>query len=205
VHKRGFQGYDGSQQTPFFRGLLPSASIESCLRTRRPQVRVLQGALLFEWRGPLHPAKLGHSWGPDAPLRFVALLIPYRTVAYNNRISGERTIGAVSLILIKVATRRLGGTVVTRTPDGGREEWSSRVRTLVDAVYDWARFDTLPRGFGWIRQELRAGRVTAFGTATCSAPRCRSPHKGLQLIRPRRHNERSFAPEVQRWPDQDDQ
>jgi predicted transcriptional regulator of viral defense system len=144
---------------------------------------------LFEWRGPLHPAKLGHSrgpdaplrslapldwlvgtpapheaprsWGPDAALRFVALLIPNRTVAYNNRISGERAIGAVLLILIKAATRRLGGTVVTRTPDGRREVWSSRVRTLVDAVYDWARFDTLPRGFGWIRQELRAGRVTA--------------------------------------------
>ena len=31
----------------------------------------------------------------------------------------------------------------------------------MDAVYDWARFNTLPRGFGWLRQELRAGRVSA--------------------------------------------
>ena len=44
------------------------------LRTRRPQVRVLQGAPLFEWRGPLHPAKLGRSRGPNAPLRFLAFL-----------------------------------------------------------------------------------------------------------------------------------
>ena len=32
-------------------------------------------------------------------------------------------------------------------------------RTLVDAVYDWARFGSLPRAYGWIRAELAAGRV----------------------------------------------
>jgi predicted transcriptional regulator of viral defense system len=28
-------------------------------------------------------------------------------------------------------------------------------------VYDWSRFDSLPRAFGWIRAELAAGRVGA--------------------------------------------
>ncbi len=100
--------------------------------------------------------------GPNAFNRYgLDDQIPNRVVAYNDRVSGERTIGAVSLILIKVATRRLGGTVVATTPDGEREVWASRVRTLVDAVYDWARFASLPRGFGWIRQELRTRRVSA--------------------------------------------
>jgi predicted transcriptional regulator of viral defense system len=35
------------------------------------------------------------------------------------------------------------------------------VRTLVDAVYDWSRFDSLPRAFGWVRAELAAGRIGA--------------------------------------------
>lgn len=45
----------------------------------------------------------------------------------------------------------------------GREAgvYTSRVRTLVDAVYDWARFNSLPQAYQWIRQELEAGRVTA--------------------------------------------
>ncbi len=37
--------------------------------------------------------------------------------------------------------------------------YSSRVRTLVDAVYDWARFGSLPRGYVWITGELAARRV----------------------------------------------
>ena len=27
-------------------------------------------------------------------------------------------------------------------------------RTLMDAVYDWSRFNSLPRGFSWIRQAV---------------------------------------------------
>lgn len=38
---------------------------------------------------------------------------------------------------------------------------TSRVRTLVDAVYDWSRFNSLPRGYEWIRRELAAKRVSA--------------------------------------------
>ena len=39
--------------------------------------------------------------------------------------------------------------------------YSSRVRTLVDAVYDWSRFNGLPRAYGWIREELAGKRVRA--------------------------------------------
>src|SRR5450759_4919790 len=87
--------------------------------------------------------------------------IPTRVYAYNNRISGERTVGAVALTLIKVAAKRLGDTEQVRTAEGRTEVYSSRVRTLVDAVYDWSRFNSLPRAFGWITAELDAGRVVA--------------------------------------------
>jgi predicted transcriptional regulator of viral defense system len=39
--------------------------------------------------------------------------------------------------------------------------YASRARTLVDAVYDWSRFNGLPRAYEWIKRELRAKRVTA--------------------------------------------
>jgi len=81
--------------------------------------------------------------------------IPNRIYAYNNRISGERQIGAVQLTLMKVDDNRLGGTELFQTPDGIHLVYSSRARALMDAVYDWSRFDTLPRAYEWIKAELR--------------------------------------------------
>ena len=31
----------------------------------------------------------------------------------------------------------------------------------MDAVYDWSRFNSLPRAYEWIRMELASKRVTA--------------------------------------------
>ena len=87
--------------------------------------------------------------------------IPVRTYAYNTSISGDRKIGKVALTLIKVAEQRLGDTEESATRDGPVLVYASRVRSLVDAVYDWSRFDSLPRGYDWIRKELVAGRVEA--------------------------------------------
>ena len=86
--------------------------------------------------------------------------VPARVYAYNNRISGERSIGSVRLTLIKVADARLGGTEEVKTSEGLVAVYASRARALVDAVYDWARFNSLPRGYGWIRRELDKKRVT---------------------------------------------
>jgi predicted transcriptional regulator of viral defense system len=87
--------------------------------------------------------------------------VPIRAYAYNNRVSGERTIGAVALTLIKVADARLGSAEEVQTTEGSMVVYGSRIRTLVDAVYDWARFDSLPRAYTWIRRELAARRITA--------------------------------------------
>jgi predicted transcriptional regulator of viral defense system len=100
--------------------------------------------------------------GPNAFNRYgLSEQVPNRVYVYNNRISGERTIGAIGLTLIKVADERLGDTETFKTRRGLELVYSSRVRTLVDAVYDWSRFNSLPRGYGWITDELAKRRTGA--------------------------------------------
>lgn len=80
--------------------------------------------------------------------------IPSVTYAYNNRISGSRKIGNLSFQFTKVADERLGATHAVRTQNGGQIIYSSKARTLMDAVYDWSRFNSLPRGYDWIQKEV---------------------------------------------------
>ncbi|MCD6365868.1 MAG: hypothetical protein J7M14_08335 [Planctomycetes bacterium] len=91
--------------------------------------------------------------------------IPSRIYVYNDVFSGERTIGRVELTLIKVNQSRLGDTEQVEMPSGETMVYSSRERTLVDAVYDWSRFDSLPRAYDWIRSDIDAGRVDPAGLA----------------------------------------
>lgn len=87
--------------------------------------------------------------------------IPNRTFVYNNRISGRRVIGAVELTLVKVADDRLGAVDVIRTPEGIDLIYASKARALMDAIYDWSRFETLPRAYDWIRAELKKDDLLA--------------------------------------------
>lgn len=161
---------------------------ESKLFTRLSKGRMIaqvrRGLYLIPQRLPL-----GGSWAPSEILALNTLIgdlkgryqicgpnafnrygfdeqVPIRVYAYNNRISGERTIGSVSLTLIKVMDDRLGSTEEIKTAEGQVAVYSSRARTLVDAVYDWSRFNSLPRGYQWIRRDLAAKRVTAAELVT---------------------------------------
>jgi predicted transcriptional regulator of viral defense system len=87
--------------------------------------------------------------------------VPNRVYAYNNRISGDRSIGQVDLTLIRVTDKRLGDTEFVTTSENIDLIYSSRARSLVDAVYDWSRFNSLPRAFGWIRNDLREAEISA--------------------------------------------
>jgi len=144
------------------------------------------GLIARVWRGLyLVPTRLplGGAWSPDEILALNTLMqeqegnyqicgpnafnrygfdeqVPTRVYAYNNRLSGDRRIGSVALTLIQVADDRLGNTEQVDTAEGQTAVYSSRVRTLLDAVYDWSRFNTLPRAYNWIRKELKAKRVT---------------------------------------------
>jgi predicted transcriptional regulator of viral defense system len=86
--------------------------------------------------------------------------IPARVYLYNDAISGDRSVGPTELTLIKVKSERLGETEQFETPSGETLVYSSRVRTLLDAVYDWSRFDSLPRAYDWIRRDIEAGRIS---------------------------------------------
>ena len=155
--------------------------------------RMARGGLIARVRPGLYlvppQLPLGGSWSPDETLALNTLMedrrgryqicgpnafnrygfdeqVPTRVYAYNNRISGERTIGAIALTFIKVLDQRLGDTENAKTPDGLTAPYSSRVRTLVDAVYDWSRFNSLPRAYAWIRSELSSNRVDAGNLVT---------------------------------------
>jgi predicted transcriptional regulator of viral defense system len=106
--------------------------------------------------------------------------VPNRVYAYNNVISGQREIGSAAFSLIKVDDARLGDTEAFTTPDGIRVVYSSRARTLVDAVYDWSRFGSLPRAYGWIRGEL--ARDPKAAKAIAAAAICHSNTSTLRRI-----------------------
>lgn len=160
----------------------------SAKQERELYSRLSRAGLLAQVRRGLYlvppTLPLGGAWTPDEALALDALMkdrggryqvcgpsafnrygyteqVPNRVYAYNNRLSGERTIGAVALTLIKVADRRLGDTEASVSRGGIALVYSSRARTLVDAVYDWSRFGSLPRGYRWILDDLAARRVTA--------------------------------------------
>lgn len=84
---------------------------------------------------------------------------------YNNRLSGTRRIGSTQYVFIRVAEERLGKAERVKTPDGAELCYSSRERALVDALYDWSRFNGIPRVFEWIRQELKKSSINAIGLA----------------------------------------
>lgn len=158
-----------------------SAKQERELLTRMARsgliARVRRGLYLFPPRLPL-----GGMWTPDEAAAINALMsdrraryqitgpgafnrygydeqVPSRITLYNDALSGRRRVGSVALELIKVRSDRLGDTEEVRTPGGDTLVYSSRVRTLIDAVYDWSRFDGLPRAYDWIRRDVEAGRV----------------------------------------------
>jgi predicted transcriptional regulator of viral defense system len=149
--------------------------------------RMARGQLIARVRPGLYlvppQLPLGGAWAPSEALALNTLMedrqghyqicgpnafsrygfdeqIPNRIYVYNNRISGDRAIGTIEISLIKVGDERLGDTEVDTMADGERVVYASRVRTLVDAVYDWSRFNSLPRGYGWIRRELAAKRAS---------------------------------------------
>jgi predicted transcriptional regulator of viral defense system len=87
--------------------------------------------------------------------------VPARVYAYNNRLYGNRTIGGQEFTFIKVADERLGGTVTAQTPDGVEMVLPTKARALMDAVYDWSRFGTLPVAYKWIRAAVESDRKLA--------------------------------------------
>ncbi len=163
-----------------------ASGLLSRLARRRFIAKVRRGLYLLPKRIPP-----GGCWTPSEFLALVTLMddraanyqicgpatfhrygwveqVPNRLDVYNDAISGSRTIGSAEFMLIKVDSARLGDTEVISTPDGVDAVYSSRARSLIDAVYDWSRFGSLPRAYDWIRAELASdskmpGKIVSAG------------------------------------------
>lgn len=89
--------------------------------------------------------------------------VPNRVYVYNNRIYGERRIGNLQFSFIKTEDNRLGGTLIFKTGTGSKAIMASRTRTLLDAVYDWSRFNTIPKAYEWIAAGIKKDKALAEG------------------------------------------
>jgi predicted transcriptional regulator of viral defense system len=87
--------------------------------------------------------------------------VPNRVYVYNNRIYGERRIGNLQFSFIKTADNRLGGGSVFKTETKSKAIMASKARTLLDAVYDWSRFNTIPKAYQWIAEAIRKDKAFA--------------------------------------------
>ncbi len=87
--------------------------------------------------------------------------IPNRVYVYNNRIYGDRRIGSRQFSFIKTDDSRLGDTIVLKTGTGSKGMMASKPRALLDAVYDWSRFNTLPKAYQWIIEEVKKDKTFA--------------------------------------------
>ncbi len=76
--------------------------------------------------------------------------VPNRVYVYNNRIFGEKNVGGVEFVFIKTSDSRLGSIKRFRTPDGVEAIMASRARAFLDAIYDWSRYNTIPRAYSWV-------------------------------------------------------
>lgn len=81
--------------------------------------------------------------------------VPNSITVYNDKISGTRTIGGLSFNFIKVRKERLGGIDTLKLPTGEKLKMANVPRTIMDAVYDWSRFNTIPRAFNWISERKK--------------------------------------------------
>ena len=81
--------------------------------------------------------------------------VPNRVYVYNNRIYGEKNIGGIEFLFIKTSDRRLGSIRKFKTSDGMEAIMASRARALLDAIYDWSRYNTIPRAYGWIVSSVK--------------------------------------------------
>ncbi|MFM8657693.1 MAG: hypothetical protein ACKOD5_11295 [Chthoniobacterales bacterium] len=105
------------------------------------------------------------------------------TVVYNTLFTGRRTIGGLPFQFIKVAPERLGMLDKNALP---RRRVGSAPRVIMDAVYDAARFGTMPAAYRWIRERKEVPRfldeLAACAVAHGDAGTCRRLGAVMELL-----------------------
>ena len=80
--------------------------------------------------------------------------IPNKIYVYNDKISGDKEIGRISFVFMKTSTKRLKGAEFVVTNKGIKIPYVSKARLLIGCIYDWNRYNTIPKVFNWIRDEI---------------------------------------------------
>ena len=105
------------------------------------------------------------------------------TAVYNTLLTGRRKIGGLAFQFIKVAPERLGMLDKKALP---RRRVGSLPRVIMDAVYDAARFGTLPAAYRWIRERKDVPRfldeLAACAVAHGDAGTCRRLGAVMELL-----------------------
>jgi len=80
--------------------------------------------------------------------------ISNRIYVYNDKIYGDRQIGGSSFVFMKTSSKRLKGAEFIITNKGFKVPYASKARLLIDCIYDWNRYNTIPKVFNWIKNEI---------------------------------------------------
>ncbi|MBA2654431.1 MAG: hypothetical protein H0U71_05140 [Gammaproteobacteria bacterium] len=74
---------------------------------------------------------------------------------YNDRLSGKKRLGNLNIQLIKIASPKIGEPVTLSFKEKEQVNISRLSRTILDAIKDWSRFNTLPTAFEWIKNNIQ--------------------------------------------------
>jgi|APSaa5957512622_1039677.scaffolds.fasta_scaffold66249_2 predicted transcriptional regulator of viral defense system len=80
--------------------------------------------------------------------------IPNTICVYNNKIYGEKQIAGKTYKFIKTSVKRLKGAEKINTENNCDILFASKARLLIDCIYDWKRYNSIPAVYGWIKQEI---------------------------------------------------
>ncbi|MBI4405787.1 MAG: hypothetical protein HY537_16635 [Deltaproteobacteria bacterium] len=84
--------------------------------------------------------------------------IPNQLDIYNDKLSGMRTIAGQKYRFIKVLPARLGFTQNYQVREREGEltiEFSSLPRAVFDAIYDFEKYGTIPKAYGWLKERVQ--------------------------------------------------
>lgn len=81
--------------------------------------------------------------------------IPNQYLVYNDKISGKKILGQLSVTFAKVPTKRLIGTNEIKLSNKQAAYISSLARTILDAINDWRRHQKIPEAYEWLKNHQK--------------------------------------------------
>lgn len=85
--------------------------------------------------------------------------VPNDIYVYNNKISGKRYIGKQRIVFIKKPENYLEGYSDITLPQGITVHFASLARTLMDAINDWSRYNSLPDAYNWVAKYVNDSKM----------------------------------------------